>query len=315
MARKRRGNPIHGWVNFDKPLGMTSTQAVGKIRWLFGAQKAGHAGTLDPLASGILPIALGEATKTVPFLVEATKDYEVSLKWGERTSTLDTEGEVVATSAARPTEQALQDILPHFIGDIEQIPPAFSAIKIDGERAYNLARAGKDLKMRARNVTIERIDLLAFSQDHATLFVRCHKGTYIRALARDIAQKLGTEATVCELRRTRVGPFTENHAFSLDVLEELGNKGGVLDALLGVKTALDDIPALAITENERGDLKLGRAIVLHPSKMAELRPAFQPRMIGDLDVSRYVMAIFEGELVALCEARMGKLSPKRVFNI
>ncbi|HHL43057.1 MAG TPA: tRNA pseudouridine(55) synthase TruB, partial [Hellea balneolensis] len=299
----------------DKPIGMSSTQAVGKVRWLYGAQKAGHAGTLDPLASGILPIALGEATKTVPFLVEATKDYQVTLKWGERTSTLDAEGDIVALSDVRPTPSQLQAVLPAFIGEITQIPPAFSAIKIGGERAYDLARAGKSPEMRARTVTIDQINILETTKDSATLLVKCHKGTYIRSLARDIAHKLGTEASVSALKRLRVGPFALNDAFSLDALEELRNKGRVLDALLGVKTALDDIPALAITENERGDLKLGRAISLHPAKMAELRPAFQPRMIGDLDVSRYVLAIFEDEVVALCDARAGRLSPKRVFNM
>ncbi len=315
MARRKKGNPVHGWVNFDKPLEMTSTQAVGKVRWLFQAQKAGHAGTLDPLATGVLPIALGEATKTVPFLVEAKKSYECTIKWGERTTTLDAEGEVVATSDVRPTGQQLADILPGFMGEISQIPPAFSAIKIGGQRAYDLARAGESFEMKARTVRIDGLEVLQARGDTAILRIDCGKGTYIRSLARDLAHKLGTEGYVKALRRTRVGPFTDRAAFPLDRLEQLGHKGGVLESLLLLETALDDIPALALSENEYADLKQGRAIVLHPTSMASIKPGFRPRQIGGLDASRYVVARFEGQAVALCEARAGRLSPKRVFNI
>ena len=315
MARRKKGNPVHGWVNFDKPYGMTSTQAVGKVRWLYQAQKAGHAGTLDPLASGILPIALGDATKTVPFLVEAKKTYEVEVKWGERTTTLDAEGEIEASSDVRPSLAQIEAALPTFIGEISQIPPAFSAIKIDGKRAYDLARAGEEIEMKPRTVRIDSLEVLATTKDTATLRVMCGKGTYIRSLARDLAHALGTEGYVANLRRTAVGPFTQTCALTLDELEELGHKGGVLDVLLSVSTALDDIPVLAVTEDEEFDLRLGRAILVHPSKFAELRASFRPRQIGDLDASRFVLAKRDEREIALCEARAGQLRPKRVFNI
>jgi len=315
MARRKKGNPVSGWVNFYKPLGMTSTQAVGKVRWLYNAQKAGHAGTLDPLATGILPIALGEATKTMPYLVEARKTYEVEIKWGERTDTLDAEGAVVAVSDVRPTGQEIADILPNFIGEISQIPPKFSAIKIDGKRAYDLARAGEEPEMKPRLVQIDGLDILAVNGDRAILRVDCGKGTYIRSLARDIGFALGTEASVKTLRRTRVGPFCNDAFFSLDGLEDLRHKARAMEALLPLSTALDDIPVLALGENEQFDLKQGRAIVLHPSTFASLRAAFRPRIIGGQDASRMVLAKFEDAEIALCEARAGRLSPKRVFNL
>jgi len=306
---------VHGWVNFDKPLGMTSTQAVGKVRWIFGAQKAGHAGTLDPLATGILPIALGDATKTMPYLVEAKKAYEVEIKWGERTDTLDAEGDVVAVSDVRPTRQDITDILPEFTGEISQIPPAYSAIKIDGKRAYDLARAGETLEMKPRLVQIDGLEILKVNKDSAIIRVDCGKGTYIRSLARDMGLALGTEGSVKNLRRTGVGAFTEDASFSLDALEELRHKARATDGLLPLATALDDIPVLAVNENEKFDLKQGRVIVLHPSIFASLKASFRPRIIGDVDASRMVLAKFEDVEIALCEARAGQLSPKRVFNL
>ncbi|PHR60632.1 MAG: tRNA pseudouridine(55) synthase TruB [Robiginitomaculum sp.] len=315
MARRKRGNPVHGWVNFDKPLGMTSTQAVAKVRWAHKAQKAGHAGTLDPLATGILPIALGDATKTVPFLVEAKKTYECEIKWGERTTTLDAEGEIIATSDVRPTLAQIEAVLPGFIGEVSQIPPAFSAIKIDGKRAYDLARAGEDVEMKARIVRIDAIEVLEAGASSATVRVKCGKGTYIRSLARDLAFALGTEGHVVKLRRTAVGMFTEARAFSLDAVEELVHKGDVLETLLAVETALDDIPVLAITDDEQFELKQGRVIAPHPTAFAELKTLFRPRMIGDLDASRFVLAKYEGKAIALCDARAGHLRPKRVFNL
>jgi len=315
MARRRKGNPVHGWVNFDKPLGMTSTQAVGKVRWIFGAQKAGHAGTLDPLATGILPIALGDATKTMPYLVEAKKTYEVEIKWGERTDTLDAEGEIVAVSDVRPNKQGIIDILPEFTGEISQIPPAYSAIKIDGKRAYDLARSGDTPKMKPRLVQIDRLEILKAHANSVILRVDCGKGTYIRSLARDIAFALGTEGSVKTLCRTRVGVFLKEASFSLDALEELRHKARATDGLLPLSTALDDIPVLAVNENECFDLKQGRAIVLHPSIFASLKATFRPRVIGDVDASRMVLAKYEDVEIALCEARAGQLSPKRVFNL
>lgn len=315
MPRKRKGNPVHGWVNFDKPYGMTSTQAVGKVRWLYSAQKAGHAGTLDPLATGILPIALGEATKTVPFLVEASKGYIVEIAWGEHRDTLDAEGDVTQTSDVRPSRADIEAALPAFIGEISQTPPKFSAIKIDGKRAYDLARAGEEPEMKARPVTIHSLTIIECAQDVLTLDVHCGKGTYIRSLARDLAHALGTVGYVKNLRRTAVGPFRENTAITLDSLEELVHRNAAQAQLLGLETALDDIPAFAITENERFDLAQGRAITLLPKAAKDLKAASRARFIGDLDASRYVLATFEEKPIALCDARAGQLSPKRVFQM
>lgn len=315
MARHKRANPVHGWVNFDKPVSVTSAQAVSKVCWFYGAQKAGHAGTLDPLASGILPIALGEATKTVPFLVKAAKTYEVGISWGISTNTLDAEGEVTATSDVRPTGAELAGIVGQFVGEIEQIPPVFSAIKINGVRAYDLARAGKRPEMKARTVCINGIEVLEAHGGKAILRVDCSKGTYIRALVRDIAIGLQADAHVRVLRRTRVGPLEIDTAFSLDNLEDLHHKGRVLDGLLPVSTALDDIPALAVTDQEQTNLKQGRVIVPNPTALAGVRGALKPRSSGKVGVGRYVLATYRGVEVALCEARAGCLSPKRVFNL
>ncbi len=315
MGRRKKGNPVHGWVNFDKPYGMTSTQAVGKVRWLYSAQKAGHAGTLDPLATGILPIALGEATKTVPFLVEASKRYEVEIAWGEHRDTLDAEGDVLETSEVRPSRAEIDAALPGFLGQISQIPPKFSAIKIDGKRAYDLARAGEEPEMKARPVTIYALTVINAAKDVLTLDVHCGKGTYIRSLARDLAIALGTVGYVKNLRRTMVGPFTQKTAIGLDSLEDLVHRGAAEDKLLGLETALDDIPAFAITENEHFDIRQGRAIPLLPKAAKDLKAASRPRYIGDLDASRYVLATYEEKPVALCDARAGQLSPKRVFQI
>ncbi len=315
MARKRKGNPVHGWINFDKPYGMSSTQAVGKLRWLYSAQKAGHAGTLDPLATGILPVALGEATKTVPFLVEAKKRYICEIIWGEHRDTLDAEGQIIARSDIRPSARQISAVLPDFIGDISQIPPKYSAIKIDGKRAYDLARAGLDPKMKPRGVTVDDIELLEANEKSARLDVRCGKGTYIRSLARDIAAALGTYGYIGALRRTQVGPFSLKGAFTLDSLEEMVHMSGAKDALLGLSTALDDIPVHAVSADEQHLLRQGRAITLFPTFAKTLKAQARPRQIGDLDASRYVLAQIDGEPIALCEARAGQLSPKRVFQL
>ena len=305
MPRKRKGNPVHGWVNFDKPLGMTSTQAVGKIRYLYQAQKAGHAGTLDPLATGILPIALGEATKTIPFMTEAEKAYRFTVKWGEMTDTLDAEGEVIETSETRPSAADIEDVIPDFIGEISQIPPKYSAIKIDGKRAYDLARGGEDVMMKARTVHVHDLTLVESTADHATFEVCCGKGTYVRSLARDIADSLGTCGYVIFLRRTQVGAFTENTAFSLDALENLCHRGRVLEALAPIEAVLDDIPVLAVTQEQAIDLKHGRAIVL---------PDFPKTKTGSEDIST-VLAMEKDKAIALCEASGEMVSPKRVFNL
>jgi len=308
MARKRKGNPVHGWVVLDKPYGLGSTSAVGKVRWLFQAQKAGHAGTLDPLASGILPIALGEATKTVSFLMDAAKSYEFELTWGANTTTQDTEGEITQTSDHRPTEAEIRAALPAFIGNIEQVPPKFSAIKIDGKRAYDLARAGEELEIKSRPVRVDDFRLLKVTPDTATFAVDCGKGTYIRSLARDLAAALDTCGHVTVLRRTRVGPFTLDKSIPLDALAislaETGqtcDRDAVSEALLPLSTALDDIPGLAVEEQEAIDLRHGRAI---DHSFPDITPS-----------SDWVLALEAGREVALCEARDGKLFPKRVFNL
>ena len=247
MGRRKKGSPIHGWFVLDKPQNMTSTQAVGIIRRVFNAQKAGHSGTLDPLATGILPIALGEATKTVPCVQQGGKRYRFDLEWGSATSTDDAEGEVVATSDVRPTEADLRAALPRFIGTIEQRPPAFSAIKVDGRRAYDLARAGETVELAARPVTITEILLLQHGPQRSSLEMACEKGTYVRALARDLAEALGTCGHVTALRRTAVAGFTEQDAVLLDAVEATADR----DALLRpIDVALRHLPELRLAADD-----------------------------------------------------------------
>jgi len=256
MARRRRGEKVDGWVVLDKPVGPGSTQAVSRVRRLFGAQKAGHGGTLDPLASGVLPIALGEATKTVPFVMDGRKEYRFTLCFGVARATDDAEGAVTATSDVRPSDEAIRAALPRFIGEIEQMPPAYSALKVEGRRAYDLARAGTAGALRPRRVAIERLELLGRPDpDHAEFAVACGKGTYIRALGRDLARALGTVGHLSALRRTAAGPFREEAAISLSKLEALGHIPALFGVLAPVSTALDDIPALALTGDEANRLR------------------------------------------------------------
>ena len=309
MGRRKKGQAISGWINLDKPYDLTSTHAVGRIRRIFDAQKAGHAGTLDPLATGILPIALGEATKTVPFLVDADKSYRFTIAWGRTTATYDREGETIAESDVRPTVAQVQAVLPRFIGEIDQVPPAYSAIKVDGERAYDLARAGETVELASRKVNVFDARVAdAEDGDHITLEVDCGKGTYVRALVRDIADALGACGHVSALRRTRVGRFTEQSAVALETLEDLGHKARQLEALLPVETALDDIPVLAVTDEDAFRLKQGRSIVLVPRQVEAVKAGLKPG-------SRTVSAMSGGSMVALCEMRAGRLEPSRVFNL
>jgi tRNA pseudouridine55 synthase len=306
MARRRKGAAVSGWVCLDKPLGLTSTQAVGRVRRAFNAQKGGHAGTLDPLATGVLPIALGEATKTVPFLVEADKAYSFTVRWGVETATFDAEGAVTATSDVRPSAARIEEALAAFVGEIDQVPPAYSAIKVDGERAYDLARDGVEVELAARRVTIHSARLVATPDaDHAAFEMACGKGTYVRALARDLAAALGTCGHVAELRRTRVGPFDTVRAIRLESLEDLCDRGDPLEALLPVETALDDIPELAVTAEDAFRLSQGRSIVLLPRQVETLRA----------EPGRTVSARHGGKIVALCEMRAGRLNPTRVFHL
>jgi tRNA pseudouridine55 synthase len=309
MARRRKGDAVSGWICLDKPYDLTSTHAVSRVRRLFNAQKAGHAGTLDPLATGVLPIALGEATKTVPFLMDADKAYRFTIAWGRTTATHDREGETIAQSAVRPTAAEVEAVLPRFVGEISQVPPAYSAIKIDGERAYDLARAGEVVELAARTVTIHSAHVAeAPDVDHVTLEIECGKGTYVRAIARDLAEILGACGHVSALRRTRVGGFTEQSAVTLELLEDLGHKARQSELLLPVETALDDIPELAVTDEDAFRLKQGRPIVLVPRQVESLKARLKPG-------SRTVSATAGGSVVALCEMRAGRLEPSRVFNL
>lgn len=309
MARRKKGDLVSGWVCLDKPYDLTSTTAVSRVRRLFNAQKAGHAGTLDPLATGILPIALGEATKTVPFLMDADKTYRFMIAWGRTTTTLDREGETVDASDVRPSRAQVEAALPQFVGAILQTPPSYSAVKVDGERAYDLARAGEVVELKPRPVQIHSAEVLSVpDSDHIEIEIACGKGTYVRAVARDLAMALGACGHVSALRRTRVGAFTEACAIKLEDLEELGHKGQLTEALLPVATALDDIPALAVTEEDAFRLKQGRPIVLVPRQVETLKARLRPG-------SRVVSATSGQNLVALCEMRAGRLEPTRVFHL
>ncbi len=298
MARRRRGRAISGWIVLDKPEGMTSTQAVGKVRWLFGAAKAGHAGTLDPLATGILPIALGEATKLVGRVMDGAKHYGFTARWGEARDTDDGEGAVIATSEQRPDAAAIRAALPAFTGEIDQRPPTYSAIKVDGARAYDLARQGTPAALSARPVRIDRFELLATPDaDHAEFLVECGKGSYIRSLARDLGERLGCFGHVARLRRTRVGPFAEDDAILLDKLEELRDKEALDEALIPLQAALDDIPALAVMGSEAVRLRNGQAVRVPSSKQGLV----------------FVMA--DDRPLALGQLEHGELRPVRVFNL
>ena len=304
---RRDKRDVHGWVILDKPIGMTSTHAVAVVKRLFSAKRAGHAGTLDPLASGGLPIALGEATKTVPFVMDGRKRYRFTVQWGEERDTDDTEGRVTATSEIRPAADAVRALLPRFTGVIEQIPPQYSAIKIQGERAYDLARDGETVVLQPRPVEIHQLTLVEHTDDGRSAFeAECGKGTYVRALARDIGRILGCYGHISALRRTLVGPFDEADMIPLEELEALCNRaasgeGNLADALLPVETALDDIPALAVTRADAARLHRGQAVLL--------RGRDAPQSSGTVYVT------VAGRLLALAELGHGELIPKRVFNL
>jgi tRNA pseudouridine55 synthase len=302
MTRRKKGNPVHGWLVLDKPVGMTSTQAVGAVRRAFGAQKAGHAGTLDPLATGILPIALGEATKTVPYAVDGQKEYRFTVRWGVETDTDDAEGRPVATSELRPDRAAIEALLPGFIGEIEQTPPAFSAVKIAGERAYDLARAGEAVELEPRIVSIDALDLVECPDaDSAVFAAACGRGTYVRALARDMGRALGCRGHVAQLRRTRVGSFTEAYSVTMDSLTAAAETGG--DALAGllrpVEMALSDLAELRVSREDTVRLLRGQSVLIRGRDLPAPGPAY---------------ATCHGHLVALGEVEKGELKPTRVFN-
>jgi len=306
--RKRRGDPVHGWFVIDKPTGMTSTAVVNEVRRLANAAKAGHGGTLDPLATGVLPIALGEATKTLRYIVDSTKAYRFTVRWGVATDSDDSDGAVVGTAEGRPDAAAIRAVLDRFTGDIEQVPPRYSAIKVDGQRAYDLARDGEDFELEARTVRIAEICLADMPDaDHAVFEVVSGPGAYMRGLGRDIALALGTLGHITALRRTRVGPFRAENAISLDELRSFGDSAAVLQHMLPVETALDDIPALALTDSEARRLRSGQAVPL-------LRKMDLQRIAG-LNDGDTVLAFGKGKPVALTRYAAGEVHPLRVLNI
>jgi len=303
MARRKKGRAIHGWLVLDKPVGITSTQAVGAVRRIFDARKAGHAGTLDPLATGVLPIALGEATKTVPYAVDGTKHYRFTVRWGISTETDDAEGRITTSSELRPSREAIEGLLPRFTGDIMQTPPAYSAIKVDGNRAYDLARAGEVVELEARPVAIQSLTLVDMPDPDTTVFeARCGKGTYVRALARDMGSELGCLGHLVALRRTRVSPFDEVQAVGLAALEAAAQQGedAVQGLLLPIEAALQDLASISVGQNDAARLLRGQAVLI--------RGRDAPTSTGP------TYATCKGQLIAVGLIEKGELHPVRVFN-
>ncbi len=327
MGRRTKGNVVNGWLVLDKPHGMTSTQAVGAVRRAFDAQKAGHAGTLDPLATGILPIALGEATKTVPFAVDGDKAYRFTVAWGAETTTDDVEGPVTKASETRPTRAAIEALLPQFIGAIQQTPPQFSAIKIGGERAYDLARAGEVVEIAARTVQVHALRIAEMTDANATVFeAECGKGTYVRAIARDLGRLLGCYGHVTVLRRTRVGPFTEERSVTMPALRLAAfgsaepppprdpnadpkdrppprpvDVAAVMKYLEPVETALEEIIGLVVTPSDAQILARGKSLIIRGRD-------------APID-SGMAYAMCKGVLIALGELDKGQLHPTRIFKL
>ena len=323
MARK--GERINGWVIIDKPLDVTSTQVVGRVRRVFNARKGGHGGTLDPLATGILPIALGEATKTVPMIQDGRKGYRFKIRWGAETDTCDLEGKVTETSDRRPDEDEVRAMLASFIGTIDQTPPIFSAIKVDGERAYDLARRGEVVELKSRKINIYDFKLTEWpepdqgegeGEGDAEFEITCGSGTYVRSLARDFARELGTFGHVSSLRRTFVGAFDETRSISLEKLEALGHGARAFEHLLPVETALDDIPALAVTAEESARIKRGQEVVMVGRALIR---GCEPQVLSNRSAFEPVWAKTgrgeDVEPVALGRITGGRFRPTRVFNL
>lgn len=300
MGRRKKGRKVSGWIILDKPVGVTSTHAVSRVRRLFDAQKAGHAGTLDPLASGVLPLALGEATKTVPYVMDGEKRYLFTVRWGIETTTDDTEGEPSATSDERPDEEAILAALPQFIGTIEQVPPAFSAKRIDGERAYDLARDGETVELEPSTITIHDLVYLGSPDEDRALFeAHCGKGTYVRAIARDLGRALGTCGHVTSLRRTQVGPFDEHATVTLDQLEAMDRPEDSDQFLTPMADALGDLHEIQVVPGDANKLRRGMSLLVRgPTAPAHGEDAFA--MEGD-------------DLVAIGVVDYGKFLPKRVI--
>ncbi len=312
MGRRKKGAPVHGWVIVDKPEGVTSTQVVGAVRRVFDAQKAGHAGTLDPMATGVLAVALGEATKTVPYAMDAEKIYRFTAHWGEARDSDDAEGAVTATSDRRPARDAIEAAIPGLVGMIEQTPPVYSAIKVDGERAYDLARDGEAVVLEPRTVFIRSARLLSLPDpDHAEFEMVCGKGTYVRAWVRDLARKLGTFGHVSQLRRLAIGNFKVSDAVGLETLKGFMHSPAAFEHLLPLSTALDGIPALAVTGQDAVRLKSGNPILVRRQEFARIADAVQSDDLSGLTV---YLSTGDGEPVALAQFAEGELRPFRVFN-
>lgn len=303
MGKRRKGLPVHGWVFLDKPLGLGSTQAVSMVRRAFNAQKAGHAGTLDPLATGLLAIALGEATKTVPWMMDADKTYRFTVNWGVTTSTGDADerAEIIATSDVRPPRADIETVLSRFMGEIEQVPPAFSAIKVDGQRAYDLARAGQDVEIKSRNVRIKSLRLVECpDDDHATFEVTCSKGTYVRSLGQDIAHALGTEGHLSMLRRTGSGGIDVSAAITPDVLERLDEQARA-SLLHPLDAVLTHLPHVDLTPGQAGRVAHGNPVMLLPGQL----PPSAEEILLTADGQPLAIAMLDGTAA----------KPARVFNL
>lgn len=298
MARK--GRNISGWLVIDKPAGPTSTAVVNKVRWALGAKKAGHAGTLDPTATGVLAVALGEATKTVPYITDALKAYSFTIRLGQATNTDDAEGEVIASSDLRPSDEEIKQALSQFVGDIEQVPPQFSAVKIDGQRAYKMARSGEEMELAARPLWVEELVLTDRPDaDHATLEMTCGKGGYVRSIARDLGAALGCHAHVLNLRRIWSGPFDASEGLSMEQVEELAHTPDLDAHIQPLELGLADLPEVKCTAEGATRLKNGN-----------------PGMVfaADAEYGDECWASFEGKAVAVGIYKAGELHPSRVFN-
>ncbi|WP_428407145.1 tRNA pseudouridine(55) synthase TruB [Hyphococcus sp.] len=306
--RNKKGRPVSGWLIIDKAYDFGSTEAVSKAKWLFQAQKAGHAGTLDPLATGVLPIAFGEATKTSGYVMDAEKHYRFTARWGEARTTDDAEGDVIATSDKRPSREEIEAALGRFMGEIEQVPPQFSAIKVGGERAYDIARDGEEVKLEPRQVTIYDLQIVEMRSPDETVFeAKTGKGAYVRALVRDMARALGTEGYVAELRRLAVGPLRAEDGITLADLEAMASVEERDAALLPITHALSSMPQAAIDGPEADKLRRGQPAVISPATAKGVRGETAGVIEG-------VLAVLHDDAVAICELDGLKLKPSRVFN-
>lgn len=319
MGRRRKppagARAISGWLNVDKPEGITSAAAVARLRRALAPRRIGHGGTLDPLASGVLPVALGEATKTVPYLMAGRKRYRFTLTFGERRDTDDAEGAVIETSGERPTDAEIEAVLPRFNGEFRQVPPAYSALKQDGRRAYDRARRGEKIELAPRTVRVYGLGLVDRPDaDHAVFAVECGQGFYVRSLARDLAAALGTVGYTAGLRRTRVGPFSEETAIPLENLAAIGHSAAALKDLYPVETVLDDIPALAVTGEQAAAMRQGRPVKVQCTGGPGPREAGAIAVSPKLSDGTVVCAMEDGTLVALARYHAGEIRPVRVLN-